>query len=283
MTNGRAEPVMECAVYARFSSDQQRETSIDDQLRNCRDFAKQRGWKVLDKHIYADHAVTGTARDRVQLQALIENALREKPPFRYVLVDDTSRLARDVVLSVETVRRLKFNGVYLYAVTQNIDTARDDAEDFLVMSGMMDARFVRDLGQKTHRGLTGQALKGRATGGKALGYTTKPILDGQVDAHGTPIPVGWEYVVNSDEAKLVQRIFRLYAEEGLGLRSIAILLNEEKRQGRLEPHDDQRDSAKRPLHGQSCVEPDAMAEGAWQPEAASCRAPPRGVDGDRAT
>jgi len=227
MTKKQSQPVIECAVYARFSSDQQREASIDDQLRNCRDFAKQRGWKILDEQIYADHAVTGTARDRVQLQALLENALRESPPFQYVLVDDTSRLARDVVLSVETVRRLKFNGVFLYAVTQNIDTARDDAEDFLVMSGMMDARFVRDLAHKTHRGLTGQALKGRATGGKALGYTTEPILEGQVDAHGSPIPVGWEYVVNPEEAKLVQRIFRLYGEDGLGLRSVAILLNEE--------------------------------------------------------
>ena len=72
MTNGQPQPVVRCAVYARFSSDQQRETSIDDQLRNCREFAKRRGWKILDEHVYADHAVTGTARDRVQFQALLE-------------------------------------------------------------------------------------------------------------------------------------------------------------------------------------------------------------------
>ena len=48
-----------CAIYARFSTEMQRATSLDDQIRNCRRFAAQRGWPILDDHVYQDTAVSG--------------------------------------------------------------------------------------------------------------------------------------------------------------------------------------------------------------------------------
>ena len=227
MTKGQPQPTVRCATYARYSSDQQRPTSIEDQVRNCQEGVALKGWQILEEYEFSDQAVTGTARDRVGFQALLDRALVDNPPFDYVVVDDTSRLSRDVVVSVETLRRLKFHGVHVYAVAQNLDSARDDAEDFFIMHAMMDARYVREIGPKTHRGLTGQALKGWSTGGKLLGYATKPIFDGRTDAHGIAIPAGYDYLVDQDEAKIVRQIFRLYAEEGLGLHCIAILLNRE--------------------------------------------------------
>ena len=227
MTKGQSQPTVRCATYARYSSDQQRPTSIEDQVRNCQEGAALKGWQILEEYKFSDRAVTGTARDRAGFQALLERALVKNPPFDYVVVDDTSRLSRDVVVSVETLRQLKFHGVHVYAVAQNLDSARDDAEDFFIMHAMMDARYVREIGPKTHRGLTGQALKGWATGGKLLGYATRPIFEGRVDAHDIAVPAGYNYLVNQDEAKIVVRIFRLYAEDGLGLRSITSLLNKE--------------------------------------------------------
>jgi DNA invertase Pin-like site-specific DNA recombinase len=47
---------MRCAIYARYSSDLQRETSIEDQIRKCRAFADAQGWIVLDPYVRADHA-----------------------------------------------------------------------------------------------------------------------------------------------------------------------------------------------------------------------------------
>jgi DNA invertase Pin-like site-specific DNA recombinase len=215
-----------CALYARYSSDQQRPTSIEDQVRSCREFASGRGWKVLDEFIFMDHAVTGTARDRSGLQALLDAALMANRPFDYVLIDDSSRLARDVVISVETVRQLKFNGVHIYAVAQNIDSARDDAEDFVILHGMMDARYVRDLAHKTHRGMAGQALKGRATGGKVFGYTTEAIPGSGTDAHGKPLVDGYDIVIEPSQARIVEKIFNLFVD-GSGLHKIARALNDE--------------------------------------------------------
>jgi DNA invertase Pin-like site-specific DNA recombinase len=227
MTKGQPQATVRCATYARYSSDQQRLASIDDQVRNCREGVVSRGWQILDQYMFSDEAVTGTARDRDGFQALLKCALVDAPPFDYVVVDDTSRLARDVVVSLDTIRELEFHGVHVYAVAQNLDSSRDDAEDFFVMHAMMDSRLLREIRYKTHRGLTGQALMGRATGGRVLGYQTQAILGDRVDAHGVPIPVGYDYVIDPDEVKIVVRIFHLFAEDGLGLHRIAIRLNAE--------------------------------------------------------
>ena len=227
MTKGQSHATVRCAIYARYSSDQQRQASIEDQIRNCRESVVSRGWQILDQYMFSDFAVTGTAGDRDGLQGLLKHASVKNPPFDYVVVDDASRLARDVAVSLETIRKLELHGVHVYAVAQNLDSSRDDAEDFFVFNAVFDSRLVREIRYKTHRGLTGQALLGRATGGKVLGYQTKAILGDRVDAHGVPIPVGYDYVIDPDEAKIVERIFRLFAEGGIGLRSIAVLLNRE--------------------------------------------------------
>jgi site-specific DNA recombinase len=57
-------PVLRCAVYARFSSEKQSPLSIEDQVRKCREYAEQHGWFVLDSHIYSDEAISGATDDR---------------------------------------------------------------------------------------------------------------------------------------------------------------------------------------------------------------------------
>ncbi len=223
MTN---RPSVRCGVYARYSSDQQRPTTIEDQVRVCKDFAASRGWKVIDEFIFTDFAVTGTARDRTGLQSMLKLSLQPNPPFDYVLIDDSSRLARDIVISVDTVRQLKFHRVFIYSVAQNIDSARDDAEDFFILAAMMDGRYVRDLAHKTHRGLAGQALKGRATGGNTFGYKTMEIGSDRLDPHGKPIVAGYEYMIDDGEKRIVTSIFRMFTE-GQGLHRIARSLNDQ--------------------------------------------------------
>ena len=50
-------PAMKVAIYARYSSDNQREASIADQFRICREYAKRKGWKIAQE--YSDHAMSG--------------------------------------------------------------------------------------------------------------------------------------------------------------------------------------------------------------------------------
>jgi len=95
-----------CAIYARYSSDQQRPESIADQIRHCRqEAARQPEWLILEDHIYADEAVSGASVEgRSGLMRLVQTALQTPRLFDLVLVDDTSRLARDVVDAVRQFR-----------------------------------------------------------------------------------------------------------------------------------------------------------------------------------
>ena len=90
----RDDTVTRCAVYSRFSSDRQSPVSIEDQIRKCREYASRQGWTVLEGHIYADHAVTGTIAERTGLQRLVAAAEQKARSFDAILIDDTSRLTR---------------------------------------------------------------------------------------------------------------------------------------------------------------------------------------------
>src|SRR5438270_10077013 len=83
------------AIYARYSTDNQDARSTEDQIRRCRRFAEQAGFKVVA--VYEDKAVTGAHAFRVDLQRMLADARqRGGSPFAAVLVDDQSRLARDL-------------------------------------------------------------------------------------------------------------------------------------------------------------------------------------------
>src|SRR5882724_6228388 len=73
---------MRCAIYARYSSDLQRDSSIEDQNRKCRTLADLRGWIVLDEYVRSDEEITGaTLAARPALRSLIEKAKRRPRPF----------------------------------------------------------------------------------------------------------------------------------------------------------------------------------------------------------
>jgi DNA invertase Pin-like site-specific DNA recombinase len=218
---------MRCAIYARYSSDQQRPESLADQIRHCRQEATRHPeWVVLDRHIYTDQALSGASVEgREGLQRLVQAALRRPQLFDLILVDDTSRLARDVVDSVRHFRELRAHGVDLYFVNQGLHSARDNAEFLLAIYGAMDSEYIRELGRKTHRGLEGQARKGWSAGGIAYGYQRQPVYDAtQTDRDGQPKRVGVRWILDPDEADIVRRIFRWYAD-GVGMGAIAARLN----------------------------------------------------------
>jgi site-specific DNA recombinase len=204
-----------CAIYARFSTEMQRTTSLEDQIRNCRRFAAQSGWEVLEDHVYQDSAVSGFGVEhRPAYQRLVAAALAAVPPFTVILVDDLARLSRDLVETLKLYRRLQRHGVELVAVADGIQTTHQMAKLQITIKGLVNELYLDDLRDKTHRGMTGRALKGLSTGGRLFGYRTTRGVEGA------------EWVVFEPEAELVRRIFREYAD-GLSMKALVVRLNAE--------------------------------------------------------
>jgi DNA invertase Pin-like site-specific DNA recombinase len=203
-----------CAAYARYSSDRQSPSSIQDQLRKCREFADQQSWEYLEAHVYADEALSGAGSDRPAFLRLISAASQRPRPFDVLLVDDTSRISRNLGETARFYEQLSFSGVRVMALSQGIDSQSEQADVLLSVHGLVDSLYIKELAKKTHRGLEGRALLGLCTGGRCFGYDNV-TEDGQVRQR-----------INPSEAVIVQRIFELAADGG-SLKAIAKKLNDE--------------------------------------------------------
>ena len=100
---------MAAAVYARYSSENQRPESIDDQISECRKVAGQRSIVISDDHIFSDQAQSGARSDRPALAALTAAAQRDE--FDVVFVDDLSRRARDNHLKLSIIAERSSSGI----------------------------------------------------------------------------------------------------------------------------------------------------------------------------
>src|SRR5437763_11978941 len=140
---------MRCAIYARFSSDLHRPTSIEDQIRDCRQLAAQRGWVIEEEFVRCDQANTGaTLARRDALKSLITDAKKKPAPFDCLLVDDTSRLARYLPDVLKLNDELRYYGVFIYAAAQGLDCREKTSRSLLTLHGMMDEQFLVGLAEK---------------------------------------------------------------------------------------------------------------------------------------
>jgi len=228
---------IKCAIYARYSSENQKETSIEDQIRKCREFAFKNGWQILEEHIYFDKAQSGlSTQKREQFNELCELISTGKAPFRYLLVDETSRLSRNINDALKIYHTFKLKNVEIFFVNQGINTMQEFSEEFLTFHALIDNMSVKETAKRTHRGLEGQFIKGFSAGGRHYGYKSKPVYSGKMDIYGNPIAEGYILEIFPEEAETVKRIFKLIGEEGYSARRIANLLNKElKETGKPRP------------------------------------------------
>jgi DNA invertase Pin-like site-specific DNA recombinase len=158
---------MRATLYARYSSEGQREASVVDQFRNCETRAEKEGWQIVER--YADKGISGTKDEtgREGYAAMLK-AARAKS-FDVLLVDDLSRLSRDEAELILTRRKLLFWGLRLVGVSDGYDSDAKGHKIQATMRGLMNDIFLDDLKAKTHRGMAGQALKGYSTGSRVYG------------------------------------------------------------------------------------------------------------------
>ncbi|ARQ02719.1 DNA invertase Pin-like site-specific DNA recombinase [Pseudorhodoplanes sinuspersici] len=202
---------MKVALYARYSSDNQRDASIEDQLRLCRLYAEKQGWTIADS--YSDRAISGASLLRPGIQELIHDATRGR--FTVVLAEAMDRLSRDQEDIAGLFKRMAFAGVKIVTLSEG-----DVTHLHVGLKGTMNALFLKDLADKTRRGLRGRVENGKSGGGLCFGYDVVR----QFAASGEPIR--GDRTINPAEANVVRRIFADYLA-GKSSRTIARELNKE--------------------------------------------------------
>lgn len=215
------------AIYARYSTERQDARSIDDQVRRCRDYAERLGITVAST--YCDAAISGSHLERPQLKLLLSASHARPQPFQIVLVDDLSRLSRDLGHSWNLVfEQLASVGVVVIDCSSGMRSDAPGARTMFAAMGMVNDTFLQLVRAETHRGLEGRALAGFWTGGRVYGYRTIVEPNPPDPEHPRMIPV-----IDLGEAAVVFRVFKMFLE-GRGLKSIADQLN---REGVPAPHD----------------------------------------------
>lgn len=207
------------AIYARFSTEKQDRRSIEDQVDRCRRYAAQRGLEVVAE--FADEAQSGATTHRAGLQRLLTETRARDCRFKTVLVDDQSRLSRDLTDYLVLERSFTARGIEFIDRASGRSSLDKSSKTMGVVTGLINDIFLDDLRDKTHRGLEGRANRDLHTGGRCFGYTTEKHPN-PADAE-RPLCV---LRVEESEAPVVLRIFGAYAEGG-GYRQIAAGLNAE--------------------------------------------------------
>ena len=220
---------MRAAIYARYSSENQRPESIEDQISSCRKFAAQNGHSVAEDQIYVDQAASGARRDRRGLAAL--RAAAASSAFEAVLVDDLSRLARNTLLLLSVLEELRFHGVRVVSVSEGLDTDDQEATFGIQVRGVFNELQLMDLKKKTLRGQMGQKQRGFIAGEATFGYRSVPVGEMRLDKKGRPRPDGYKMTIEPRQAAVVLRIFRDFAE-GKSESRIVKALNAEGIPGR---------------------------------------------------
>ena len=196
---------MKAVIYARYSSDNQREESIEGQIRECTAFAEKNGMTVL-RH-YIDRAYSAKTDNRPEFQRMIQDS-REKL-FDIVLVWKLDRFARNRYDSAQYKNILKKNGVRVVSANEAIS---DSSEGILlesILEGFAEY-FSADLAEKVSRGMTENALKCKFNGGNpTVGYLIDSEQHFQID------PVKAPFVLNA---------FKMY-DEGSTMSQIRDYLN----------------------------------------------------------
>lgn len=195
---------MKAALYARFSTDNQRDASVEDQFRRCAKLAEQEGFDIVAR--FEDKGISGGTTERPGYQMLLAGARAHG--FDIIVAEDVSRLWRNRAEFGPRSAELEDLGIQLVTCSGD-DTRREGWGLILGIKQAIAENYRKDVSFKTKRGLEGKALAGGRTGGRCFGYGTRP--DGS-------------WGILEGEAATVRWIYGA-ALQGHSLRAIASALN----------------------------------------------------------
>ncbi|SFG62774.1 Site-specific DNA recombinase [Desulfotomaculum arcticum] len=199
---------MKAVIYARFSSDNQREESLTAQIRACTDYADKRGYTIIQT--YTDEARSALTDNRPGFLRMIDEIKNFKVKADLVLVHKLDRFARNRYDSAFYRRELRQAGVRLESVTERLD----DSPEAVLLESLIEGiaeYYSKNLAREVMKGMRETALQAKHCGGTPpLGYNVGPDK---------------KYIINETEARAVRIIFNMYAA-GHGYGNIITTLNE---------------------------------------------------------
>lgn len=198
---------MNIAAYCRVSTDHaDQRNSLANQIEFFSAYADHNAYHLY--RVYADEGISGTGlKKRTEFLNLLEDA--KKGQFEMVVVKDVSRFARNTLDFLQSIRTLKSMGINTLFLTANMTTL-GDSEFILTIFGAMAQEESANLSRRVKWGKRINAEKGRVPC-QIFGYDRVDLFTLRI---------------NEEEAAIVREIYRLYLEEGAGMRRISARLNE---------------------------------------------------------
>lgn len=179
-------------IYARYSSDNQKEESITAQIRAIKEWAKRERYNIID--IYKDEAQSATTDDRKDFLRMIDDS--KEGLFNAVIVHKLDRFARNRYDSAFYKRQLQLNGVKVISILENLDDSPESIILESVLEGMAEY-YSANLAREVKKGMKETALQAKHTGGNPpLGYDVGPDKT---------------LVINEHEAIAVKIIYTMYS------------------------------------------------------------------------
>ncbi|EKF49495.1 Recombinase [Thermosipho africanus H17ap60334] len=198
------------AAYARYSSTQQQDISIEAQFSRIEEFAKRNNYIIVAR--YEDRAISGFSSRRPGLQQLLADAKLGK--FETVIVWEFARLARDRTISRNYKEQFRKLGIELISVTEHIPDSPEGVIIESLYEGMAEY-YSRKLARDSMRGLIQTVKDGYVHGGYPP-FGLKFVKDEKGKS---------KYAIEENEAKAVRKMFEM-AAKGETLLAIARWLND---------------------------------------------------------
>ena len=197
---------MKAVIYARYSSDNQREESIEGQLRECMEYANYNDIQVMGNYI--DRALSAKTDNRPEFQRMIKDSY--KHAFDCIIVWKLDRFARNRYDSAHYKSLLKKNGVRVISAKETISEGSEGILLESVLEGMAEF-YSAELAEKVTRGMKENALKGLWNGGNVpFGYVINKERKLDIDPKAAPIVA--EIFKLSNDGKTVKEIYNIMSE-----------------------------------------------------------------------
>ena len=220
------------AIYARFSSEMQATDSADTQIArarrkaaagelNCRLFPDH-GFEIQEHWVMKDEAASGKNAGRDGYQLILQGIRDQR--FEVLLVDDFSRLTRDMGDLLDLYDLARWHDVEVISVCEGISSADDQSKQFFMLKGLVNQLGNDAHAQRTLSRMEEHFINGFSTGSIPYGYTT--IATQKQIRKGREYECRARIIIHEGRARVVRRIFQM-AVDGLGRNEIANMLNKE--------------------------------------------------------